>query len=163
MKVIRIQGNGSKLLHQALDSIKGKVAKVGWVAEKKYPDSEMTTAAVAQIAEFGSPSRNIPARPIMRPTIRKRQNIWKRIAQAELKKVLAGQQTGEGVFETVGLQAAGDLRQRITEIIDPPLSPKTVAARKRQMANKKVTGNLTKPLVFTKNLLNSLTNTVENE
>lgn len=69
MKVIRIQGDGSKLLNNALKSLKGVIGKVGWVTGKKYENSEMTTAAAAVITDAGVPSKNIPARPHGRITI----------------------------------------------------------------------------------------------
>ena|ERR1043165_9642197 len=163
MKVIRVTGDGYKKLDAATKSIKGWQAKVGWVARKQYPDSEMTTAGAAAIAEYGAPSKNIPPRPIMRPTIAKQKNLWAQIARNEGKLILEGKQTGQGAMERIGLQAAGDARETITQIFSPPLSPKTIAARLRRYKNKKTVGNLTKPLVDTKTLLNSLTNTVERE
>lgn len=163
MKVIRVQGDGAKKLDSALKSIKGFVAKVGWVAKKKYENSEMTTAAAAAIAETGYPAKNIPQRAHGRPTIERRKKVWAKIAESEAKKIFDGKQTGKGAMEVLGLQAAGDWRETITQIFDPPLSPRTIAARLRKKKDRKTVGNLTKPLIDTTQMIESLTNAVEKE
>lgn len=163
MKIIRVQGDGAKKLDAALKSIKGFVAKAGWVTQKKYENSKMTTAGAAAIAETGYAPKNIPPRPHGRPTIERRKKVWAKIAESEAKKIFEGKQTGAGAMEVIGLQAAGDWRETITQIFEPPLSPKTIAARVRKMKGGKTIGNLTKPLIETKTMLNSLTNTVEKE
>lgn len=146
-----------------MKSIQGWQSKVGWVARKQYENSKMTTAAAAAIAEMGSPDKNIPPRPIMRPTIRENKNLWAKIAANEAKKILQGNQTGENAMEILGLKAAGDIREKITQIYEPSLSPKTVANRLRKKKNKKIIGKLTKPLIDTEQMITSLTNTVERE
>lgn len=177
MGVKSVDGAGKKELEIALGSIKGWVGKSGWVAEKKYPDSEMTTAEVAAITETGSPAKNIPARPVVAPAINSHQQEWGIIIESETKKVFEGQQTGKGVLEKVTLVASGQIRENITKLVNPPLSIKTIkareqqyagrrktrAARKKQIAQRITSGKLDKPLVFTKYFLNSCTNAVEKE
>ena len=163
MKVIRVTGDGSKKLESALKNIQGIAGKAGWVKEKHYENSDMTTAGAAALAESGSPTRNIPARPHAKPTIEENQNTWTRIAENESKKVLDGKQTGEGLMEVLTLKVAGDWRETITKIWSPPLSPKTIANRLRMKKNKKTVGNLNKPLIDTTQMIESLTNTVERE
>ena len=63
----------------------------------------------------------------------------------------------------LGQLAAGDIRKKISEIQQPPLQEATVKARKRRYKDRKTTGNLTKPLVDTAVMVNSVTNTVENK
>lgn len=159
----RITGEGSKKLEIALKNLSGSIAKAGWVTNKQYDESQMTTAGAAYISEYGSPAQNIPSRPHGRPTIAENQAKWAKIAEAESKRILNGQQTSEGAMEILGLQAAGDWRETITKLLDPPLSPRTIAARLRKRKDKKSVGALDKPLIDTGIMLNSLTNVVEHE
>lgn len=177
----------SKRLSVALKGMEGKSLKVGWVKGKIYPDSKsgMTTAQVAAIAESGSPKNNIPPRPILRPTIIREESKWKRIVTAESKKVLEGGKTAEEALDTLGLFAAGDVRDTITKIMSPPLQRSTVAARERKLSGRikvpkgdpnakfirgqrkaQIKKNLAsdtlwKPLVETGILLGSVTHSVE--
>lgn len=177
MSVSLTDGDGKKELEIALKSVEGYIGKVGWVQEKKYPDSDMTTAQVAAIAETGSPAHNIPARPVVKPAINDHEKDWGTKMEAEVKKVFDGNQTGKGALETVTLMAAGHIRENITKLVDPPIAEATVKARERKYAGRRKTkearkkqiakriasSTLRKPLVFTKYFLNSCTNAVEKE
>ncbi len=147
---------------KALTQLDKKELKVGWFDSAKYPDGT-SVAYVATIQEFGSPEQSIPARPFMRPTIAEKENAWKQQFKSGAKAVLHGSETAETVFEKIGLGVAGNIRTTITKLQTPPLKPATVQARRNKMADTTTTGNLTKPLVFTKILLNSLTHNVEDK
>jgi hypothetical protein len=180
------QKHGNLEFELALESLKGKILKVGWVTEKFYPPkkrvtyennkkvvtlkpSNFTTAAVGYIAEFGSLKRNIPPRPIMTPTNKEQKGNWKKIIENEVKKIFKEEQTVEGALETFGLRVAGDYRAKITSIQEPPLKESTVKARMRERnlgrKNKitQATATFRKPLVFDGIFLNSLTHSVETE
>lgn len=192
MVVKHREGDGAQRLRTALRDIQGRVVKVGWVKEKRYEDSDMTTAQVGAIAERGDTKHRIPARPVVAPAIVQNKIRWQKIANLEAKKVFNGETTANNMFEVLGAEAAGAVRYNITRLIDPPLSPKTIAARERQYAGRKLLlrvkdepnlakrrkafqarkkqkaqrmamGKLTKPLVFTKVFLNSCTHVVEKE
>lgn len=165
MKVRRTGNDAYAKLSFALNNLKGKVGKAGWVEATRYPeeDGDMTTAEVAMISEFGQPSKNIPPRPIVRPAIVENRKKWSMIARIESQRALSGDQNISGIMEILGLEAAGAIRKNITELTSPPLSKVTIAIRKSKMKNKNITGKLDKPLVFTKLFLNSCTNTVEDE
>jgi hypothetical protein len=163
LKVKRIPGPGAKQLEKVLSELKSnKVGKVGWFKSAKYEDGTQV-AYVAAIQEFGDPGNNIPARPFMRPTLRSKQNGWRENINQLAKLVIKGESSLENLFETVGLKAAGDIREKITTIQSPKLADATIAARLRKRADKKTVGNLTKPLVDTEVLLNTLTNIVEDK
>ncbi len=169
MKTEYQKNSRKEAILDALKHIQDFELKVGWVARKKYPDSEMTTAGVGLIAEEGSLKRNIPPRPIMRPTIKEQTPKWKKIVEIEIKKILDGKQTNEGALNILGLRVAADFRRKITEITDPPLKESTVKGRvhqlnqtrKRKLKYANVTDSFRKPLVFTKIFLSSLTHSVE--
>ena len=153
-----------KQLQAALKNLDGKVAKVGWFENSKYPDKKGTQVAqVAAIQEYGWPARNIPPRPFMRPTIIEKEKEWRNLAESGVKAILAGNETIGTVMEKIGLRAAGQVRAKITEILEPPLSPVTIYNRFHRKSDKKTIGLLTKPLVDTGILLGTCTNIVEDE
>lgn len=177
MSVKRVTSPIAKNLTVALEGVAGYVAKVGWVTRKQYPNSNMTTAEVAAIAEGGSTKNKIPPRPVIRPAIISESVKWQRIMRIEAKKMLEGKQTAQGIYEILGLEAAGAIRKNISVLLDPPLKLSTIKARERQYAGRRktfrarraqiakriTTGKITKPLVFTKYFLNACTNVVEKE
>ena len=162
VKVVRQVSSAGKQLEVALKNLKGKVGKVGWFEKSKY-ENGISVAQVATIQEYGYPPKNIPPRPFMRPTIENKRVEWQKVAESGAKAILKGNQTLYNVMEGIGLKAAGDIRKTISQIWSPPLSPRTIAARLRKRKNKKITGNLTKPLIDTGIMLGTLTNTVEDE
>lgn len=162
VQVIRKTTDAGKKLEIALKNLEGKVGKVGWFKDSQY-ENGIHVAYVAAIQEYGYPPGNIPERPFMRPTIMEKKNEWKELALSGSRSILKGNATIAIVMEALGLRAAGQVRAMISAILVPPLSPITIAARLRKRANKKVIGSLTKPLIDTGLMLNSLTNTVENE
>lgn len=105
----------------------------------------------------------IPARPFFRPTIAREINNWRDMFLAGSRAILAGNATGHQVLEAVALRAAGDVAKTIASITTPPLKPSTIAARRREMADTKTTGALTKPLVHTSLMVGSVTGVVEEQ
>jgi len=162
VEVKRTVSDVSKNLEVALKGLSNKVGKVGWFEKSKYQDGTHVAAVAAQ-NEYGNPSKHIPARPFMRPSIIEKQQEWQDVVANGSKAVINGKAKGEDVFEAIGLKASGDIRKKITQIFEPPLSPVTIAARLARRANKKTIGSLTKPLIDTGILIGTLTNTVENE
>ena len=173
-----------KNLEIALKDLSGKVARVGWFEKSKYDAETIQThlkkknrskdfekhkvtnipvAAVAAQNEYGNPEKHIPPRSFMRTSIIEKENEWRALAESGSRSVLVGKSTVYDVMEKIGLKAAGDIRKKITRIFEPPLSPVTIAARKAKRTNKKTTGLLTKPLIDTGIMLNTLTNTVEDK
>lgn len=160
MRVVRKPGPGAERLRLLLDGVSDKVGKVGFFDTAKYEDGT-PVAYVAVIQEYGAPEQGIPPRPFMRPTVEAKQADWKAIATQGAKAMLNGKATGEQVLEAIGLKAAGDIRRTISQVTTPALAQATVDARRRGKADKMTVGNLTKPLVDTGTLLNSVTSKVE--
>ena len=162
MKINRKKTERAAQLAFALKNLDGKVGKVGWFAKSKYDDAESTPVAyVAAQNEYGNPNKNIPARPFMRPTIAQQQEAWRKLAENGAKQVLKGNYTASDVMQLLGLKAAGDVKETISKLLEPPLSPVTIQRRLARRSNKSTLGLLTKPLVDTGIMLNTLTNTVE--
>ena len=143
--------SGGDKLRAALDKIarklkSGGTVRVGFLEGATYPDGT-SVALVAAINEFGAPSRGQPPRPFFRRMIAAKQGEWPAAIEAGLKandydvaRTLA--QAGEGI--------AGQLRQSIVDLVDPPLAASTIKAK-----------GSSKPLVDTGHMLNSVEFEVE--
>lgn len=185
MTVYRVQGEAGKRLEAALRNLDKKVAKVGWFAGARYPDEPgkpgLPVAQVAYQNEVGNPSKHIPARPFISPTIREKQESWANIAESGARAVLQGRRTITEVLEGIGLRAAGDIRKTIATLTTPPLAESTIRARaarrgikngdalvRKKLSGAKLTaketksfGLLDKPLIDTRHMYVTLTNVVE--
>lgn len=170
----------NKTLAKIPEGFQNKEAKVGWFPGAEYEDGP-PVAYVALIQEKGAPSVSIPPRPFIRPAIKDGSKHWSAILADGVRKKINGQASAHDVLVTVGEQAAGDIRKKISEIQEPELSPITVMLRsmRRADANLHVTGKTvgeaaervkagdkpdagtpTKPLVDEGLLLNSCTSQV---
>lgn len=141
---------------QAIKGSENKVARVGVVENQHYPDTNIPVAYVAAIQEYGSPSQNIPPRPFFRPTIANQQGNWAKIA----KYLFQQGKTSEQVLEAVGLRAAADIQETISEITAPPLSLATKKARNRKAMKSKAKAVSIKPLVDSGLLIASINSVV---
>jgi hypothetical protein len=162
MTIKREDGPGKKQLKIMLKNLGDKIGKVGWLDGSAY-ENGVTVAKVAAIQELGYEPKNIPPRPFMRITIANKQQAWKRLAETGARAIAKGNSSIARVMESIGLKAAGEIRQTISKLQNPPLKQSTIDARLRRRANKKTVGNLTKPLVDTGLMLAALTNSVEDE
>ena len=153
LQVVRKPGDSDRI-RQALRELERTQTKVGWFESAKYVDGT-PVAYVATIQEFGYAAGGLPPRPFFRPTIVSEQAAWRTLIAQASKGVVTGKRTSFQAMELIGLQAAGDVRKTISQIITPALSPSTIAARKKR-------GNSsTKPLVDTRVLINTLTHQTE--
>lgn len=144
-----------KILEVALKGLQNKVAKVGWFPSAKYPDGT-PVAYVATIQEYGYPPDNIPSRSFMRSTIIEQEKAWTALAAAGARAILRGTATVDLVLNGIGEKAAGDIRKKISSIWSPPLSPVTIQNRLRRYSDKATIGSLTKPLIDTGVMLNTI-------
>lgn len=158
MAGVGVTRTGSGMWHFATQSkkLEKMVLAVGWFSSARY-DEGTPVAAIAAVQENGSPKLNIPPRPFIQPAIQKHAGQWRDDLKAGARGILAGTETPESVMEKMGLQVSSQIKEEILTLTSPALKPATVAARQRKMANKKTTGSLTKPLVDTTLMVNSLT------
>ncbi len=177
MQIKQVQGEGGKALENALKNLQSKVCKVGWIDGAKYPSTkdEPNPPFVAEVVvsnEFGRPSRNVPARPFIRPTIIRDKNIWEKIGSDGAKKVLKNQLKIEDVLDAIGSKAAAGIRESIRKVYSPALAQSTILKRiERSSKLSKIKGrisyqslgNVTKPLIDTGLMLATVAYKVENE
>lgn len=149
-----------KELEANINRIDKKVAKVGWFEKSRYENGEYVAEIAAQ-NEFGNPSKNIPARPFISQAIAKDEKLWANILEDQAKLILDGRSTIDKAFEIVGGVAAGSIKESISTLTEPPLSPVTIQRRLQKYKNKQLIGGLTKPLIETAIMLNSVSHVVE--
>lgn len=164
MKVTQTTTAQGKAFLQSLKYLQGYVGRAGWFENQVYDNARRTPVArVAAIQEFGWPAKNIPPRPFMRPTIQEKQTEWQEIAYSGAKAVLNGKGNIGAVMGAIAAHAAGSIRKKIAQILSPPLKPATIARRLAKYKNKKKVGSLTKPLIDTTQMYESVTHAVERE
>lgn len=168
--------------NQNYEAIKNKlnktIGKVGWFETTKYDDNTPVASVAAQ-NEFGSPSKHIPSRSFMRTSREEHAKEWESAFEQAIKRMDA-----RTAIELVCMKAQGDIRKKITDIWEPPLSTvtiqnrwyKTQAGRKylkektefiegkrktEPKMNAQITDSFKKPLIDTGFMIASLTHKVE--
>lgn len=157
MRVTRKAGKIDALRH-AVTALDGAQGRVGWFPSAVYEGGQ-PVAGVAYVQEFGSPSQGIPPRLGMRMTAEERRQDWADTAKGVARAAAQGKLPADGMMPAVCLAAEGAVRARITKVNSPALKQATIDARKRRLANggKGAKSSITKPLVDTGILLNTLT------
>jgi hypothetical protein len=120
--------------------------KIGFLENASYPDGT-SVPMVAAVNEFGAPSRGQPPRPFFRRMIAAKSKEWPGAISKLLK---ANDYDARATLDQAGEAIAGQLRQSIVELVDPPLAPSTIARKK-----------FSKPLIETSLMLNSVSHEVE--
>ena len=124
-------------------------------------DAPLGNAALGAIHEFGSPARNIPGRPFLVPGVQGSERDWLPRMEAAARAAIEGRSPDANLGQA-GQAAVNGVTQRILSNIPPPLSPKTVAARRQRTRGSSyrrqaATPQQTVALVDTGALLRSLT------
>ena len=167
-----VESAESKKLFLAIKELKDKGVKVGWVERQQYQGKKITVAAVAAQNEFGNPSKNIPARPFMRPTVISKRNFWRKQVEFGASQILLNNTTIDEVLNKLGQDASADVKRTITRVYYPALAESTILARIRRNAQlskrrsrfeRKHVGNITKPLIDTGEMYNTLTYQITDE
>jgi hypothetical protein len=83
--------------------------------EDQKEGAEVFTADIAHINNFGSKTRNIPARPFGTTTIPRYKEQLNKFTKEQLKLTLEGRQTADRSFDRIGAVAAGFMRKNLTD------------------------------------------------
>lgn len=137
---------GGDKFQAALREISKKISRpatlrVGFLEGSSYPDGT-SVPMVAAINEFGAASRGQPARPFFRNMIADHEKEWPAGIAAQLK---ATAYDVAMTLERTGVAIAGQLRQSIVDLVEPPLAPSTIRRKGSD-----------KPLIDTGHMLNSV-------
>jgi hypothetical protein len=136
------------VLETAPKEFENMVAQVGFPSGINYEDGT-SVAYVAAIQEFGAPENKIPARPFIQPTVTAKKDYWTKVMSNAIPKVVLGKATAFDVLDLVGRVAAADIKETITKVYSPPLSPVTIKRK-----------GSAKPLIDTGLMLASVQNAV---
>lgn len=140
-------------LKKAISDVKNMTAKVGFFESAKYEDGT-PVASVAVWNEYGSPTKNQPPRPFMRPAMNN-QGQWKTIFLSASKQAWKDGNF-KRPFELVAMTVQGNIKENISNLKSPALSPNTLAIRRAEG------NNSDKPLMDTQYMLKSVTYEVSN-
>jgi hypothetical protein len=176
---LEVSSDGKKLLN-AIKQLHNKSVKIGWLDGLHYEVQDAhggisegeAVAAVAAQNEYGNPSKNIPARPFIRPTVIREKNKWINITQKGVQEILKGNQSIDGVLNLLGAEAVVDMQDSISAVFSPALKEQTILARierskklsriKGQISYKNL-GNVTKPLEDTGVMINDISHELSDE
>lgn len=163
MKTRIVSTSADKNFQKAMRELETKkAAMVGWFESATYDDKDETPVAfVAAQNEYGNPAKRIPARPFMRPTVIEKRTEWQGVIDRMANRILEGKASSDDALTVIGEKAAADIREKITDIWEPELSPVTIKNRLSRYRNQNKVGNLYKPLVDTGHMLATLTSRVQ--
>ena len=122
-----------------------KEVRVGFLEGATYDDGT-PVAMVAAIQEYGAPSKGIPPRPFMRPTVANHSGEW----PDQLAKTMQHfDYDAEKSLDAMGSLIGGEIRQAIVDVTAPPLKPATIKRK-----------GFDKPLIETGHMLGSVNHEV---
>jgi hypothetical protein len=139
MKVTRKTSPLRVKLNAFVKDINDYNVRIGWFSSARYPNGT-PTAYVAAIHEFGAPSRGIPARSFMRPTIAAESGRWSQQMRYYATQIVKGAMDTRAALEGVALIASEDVRTTLARLREPELSPLTVYIRKYIKEGGKIDG-----------------------
>jgi hypothetical protein len=126
-----------------------------------------SNASLGYIHEHGSPVNNIHARPWLAPGVEESRDQWLRYMQQAGEAVLTfpyDQLKMDKGLHAAGMTAVSSVKNRIVGGLDPPLSPRTIAARRRRTPSRTATEQAdVTPLVDTAQMLNSISYVIKKE
>ncbi|ELY4420490.1 hypothetical protein SMZ52_000952 [Cronobacter sakazakii] len=119
----------------------GKTLRVGFLEGATYPDGQ-SVPMVAAANEYGDPAMNRPPRPFFRNMIAEKSPEW---PKAIAKIAEATGYESETILGLMGEHIKGQLQGSIRDLMEPALSPVTIAKK-----------GFSKPLIETSHMLNSV-------
>ncbi|HCD7173210.1 hypothetical protein [Enterobacter cloacae] len=119
----------------------GKTLRVGFLEGATYPDGQ-SVPMVAAANEYGDPAMNRPPRPFFRNMIAEKSPEW---PQDIAKIAEATGYDAEKMLGMMGEHIKGQLQGSIRDLMEPALSPVTIAKK-----------GFSKPLIETSHMLNSV-------
>lgn len=162
-------GPGLGKIAERLDRLAKMHLLVGIPADRESRSGEpINNAALGYVHEVGKPKLGIPARPFLRPGLRKAKDAMHPHLGQALHDALHGDDPRPGM-ERAGMIAVSSVRNRFVRNDWPPIQEASIASRlrRRGMTGKSLKRALDKyprppkPLVDTGQLRNSITYVIE--
>ncbi len=150
---LKITKDNTAQVLSAIQEMAGRHVVVGIPSEKAQRiDEEDTNAQIGYVNEFGSPAKNIPARPFLIPGIDQASEKCANVLGKFAKQVFHDAAAIDRGLNAAGIIAVSSVKNRIKAGEGfAPLSERTLAERKQAGFKG------TKPLIHTGQLLNSIT------
>ncbi len=145
MGSVTIRRDNPNALNDLVKNLQPGVVRIGWFPSARYDDDKSTpVASIAAQNEYGNPSKNIPARPFIRPAIANNQTKWNDIGRRGLKAVLAKKSTVLAVLQGIGQAGVDDIQHSISLVYSPALKQSTIDARLNRPGRVVPSGRFTK-------------------
>jgi hypothetical protein len=128
-KVVTVVDRGYLALRARIVGANGRL-KVGCIGDRaleKYEDSDITTAEVAEIHEFGR--GNSPERSWLRGYVAENVTRLEAMIRRCARAIYDGKITEEQALALFGQQVVGEIKKRIVAGIAPALAESTLAAK----------------------------------
>lgn len=154
--VIRQNGGALQSLINRVAGMHGKQIVVGVPEGKTHTVSEngktytMSMSLLANIHEFGSPSRNIPARPFLIKTLKDNQEKYVDLIKSNTWKMITRKLDPDVFLARLGMLAVRDVQAYMVNGQFKPLAEITIARK-----------GSSKPLIDTGQLRQSITYQIE--
>lgn len=103
----------------------------------------------------------IPPRPFMKPSVEDNKRDFLEQAGKISRKFLNAQISEKQAAEMIGMEAAGNIKKAIAKVNEPPLKASTIRRKRSGYADKSITGALTKPLIGSGHLLETVDSQAE--
>lgn len=151
------QVSGGNRIGQLMKALQDRLSKNSGVyvgipqGAGRYEDGA-PLAVIGAVHEFGSADGHIPERSFLRVPLRSNHHVFAKVFTMGVPQVIDGEITLRQLMEQAGARAASVSQEAISEGIQPPNAPDTVARK----------GSST-PLVDTGRLRQSITYVVEGD
>lgn len=157
--MIKVTKDNVDNMLEAIKAMANKRVLVGIPSEEAPRRGDpINNATLGYIHEHGSPARNIPARPFLKPGVASAKDKLVSTLKVYAKQALTNKAAIEQGLNAAGLVAQTAVKNRIRSGEGfAPLKAGTLAARRRKGAQG------TKPLIRTGQLLNSITYVVRDK
>lgn len=134
MAIVKDIDKGLKRIFKDLKEINKSFVKVGVLSSAKPEPDGMNMGKLANIMEYGSPSKNIPSRPFMRQTIDRIKEQIKKFNEYELKLIMQGKSTAARSLGRLGEFVQREIKKEFIEGSFEPNARSTLLASRRKHA-----------------------------
>lgn len=102
----------------------------------------------------------IPPRPFMKPSVEDNKEALMSLTGEAVNLFLSGQISEQQAADMIAETMAGNIRAAIVKVTAPPLKSSTIEAKRSRYKDKKTIGSLTKPLIDSGHMLETVTSKV---
>lgn len=158
-----------KVYNALTQKIPDYLIKAGWFENSRY-NNNTPIGGIAAVQNYGatinqSKGENswtivIPPTHFMENCQSGNKEKWKNMIKNAWTSVFLGNITPDKAMEKIGMLIEGDIAKAIIDVNSPSLADSTIQNRKNRYKDKKTTGNLTKRLVDTGQMLDSVSHQV---